>query len=111
MTKATKAADTAAARRAGWAKHIGEWERSGQTQSVFCAKRGLSLSALRWWRGQLKRPGTPNAGVSFLPIALAADRCGGSEALIEIELRSRTRLRLQGEAALRAVDQLIARVR
>ena len=75
MTKATKSADAAAARCAGWAKHSGEWERSGQTQSVFCAKRGLSLSALRWWRGQLKRAGALKTGMSFLPIALAADRC------------------------------------
>lgn len=111
MTIATKAADAAAARRVRWAKHVGEWERSGQTQAVFCAQRGLSLSALRWWRRRLKRPGAVNAGVSFMPLGLASDRDRGGGALIEIELRSRTRLRFEGEAALQAVARLVARVK
>ena len=110
MTKVTKAKSAAAARRARWAGNLGDWERSGQTQSAFCAERSLTLSSFRWWRAQLRHPVAAKPNVAFLPIALGADR-SGSGAVIEIELRSRTRVRLEGEAALRAVDRLVARIR
>lgn len=110
MTKAVKHLDSAA-KRAQWAKRIGEWERSGQTQRAFCAQRGLSLWSLHWWRARLKRVEKAKTGVAFLPMAITAQPPESSGALIEIELRSKTRLRFEGEAALRALDRLIARVR
>ena len=41
----------------------------------------------------------------------AAPISGAGTAVVEIELRSKTRLRLEGEAALRAVAGLIGRIR
>ena len=110
MTKAMKEMGATAGKRARWMKHVGEWERSGQTQRVFCAEHGLALSSFQWWRTRLARAKRVKRGASFLPIALGADRSAGG-AVIEIELRSRTRVRLEGEAALRAVDRLVARIR
>jgi hypothetical protein len=108
MAKTTKAADTAAGRRERWAKHVADWQRSGRSQRAFCAERRLALLSFQWWRARLRRADAPGPG--FLPIAL-----GGGEAavgaVIEVELRSRTRLRLEGEAALRAVDRVVARIR
>ena len=110
MTKATKGTSAAVAKRAGWMKQVGEWERSSQTQRAFCAERGLSFASFQWWRRRLARSDAAKVKVPFLPIALGADRSAGG-AVIEIELRSRTRVRLEGEAALRAVDRLVSRIR
>lgn len=42
--------------------------------------------------------------------AVSAD-CDGAMNVVEVELRSRTRLRFEGEAALQAMAQLVARVK
>ena len=106
MTGKTKVAlSEAAAKRAFWGKRITEWERSGQTQRAFCAQRGLALSTFQWWRVRGKEREAIKAATPFLPIAM------GAMNVVEIELRSRTRLRFEGEAALQAVAQLVARVK
>lgn len=96
-------------KRAVWAKHMGEWQRSGQTQRAYCAKRGLALSTFQWWRGKLRRVEQQDSEVAFLPLALNA--APSNVAVIEVELRSKTRLRLEGEAALRALGAVVARIR
>lgn len=96
-------------RQAEWKKRIGQWERSGQSQRVFCVKRGLALSTFQWWRSKLRRSEASRAATTFLPLELNAAPAGA--AAIEVELRSKTRLRLEGEAALRALDSVVARIR
>jgi hypothetical protein len=95
----------AAAKRAYWDGRITQWERSGQTQRAFCAERGLVLSTFQWWRARAKRREAAKAVAPFLPIAMHA------VSVVEVELRSRTRIRFEGEAALQAVAQLTARVK
>ena len=109
MTDGTKVAGSkATAKRAYWGKRIIEWERSGQTQRAFCSQRGLALSTFQWWRMRGKRREAMKVATPFLPIAM-----GPMSAMnvVEIELRSRTRMRFEGEAALQAVAQLVARVK
>ena len=109
MTIKTKVAGgQAVAKRAHWGKQITEWERSGQTQKAFCAQRGLVLSTFVWWRRQANLRDAVKSVTPFLPIALGPV---GAMSVVEVELRSRTRLRFEGEAALRAVAQLVARVK
>ena len=111
MTKLPEEMEVAAGKRARWTQQLGEWKRSGQTQRVFCAEHGLALSTFQRWRARLAGAARGAKGsASFLPIALGADRSAGG-AVIEIELRTRTRVRLEGEAALRAVDRLVSRIR
>ena len=93
------------AKRAYWGKRILEWERSGQTQKAFCIERGLVLSTFQWWCAQRKRRAAVKPVTPFLPIAMHA------VSVVEVELRSRTRIRFEGEAALQAVAQLTARVK
>ena len=95
----------AVAKRAYWGKRITEWERSGQTQRAFCAQRDLALSTFQWWRMRGKRREAMKVATPFLPIAM------GAMNVVEVELRSRTRMRFEGEAALQAVAQLVARVK
>lgn len=102
------AGGAATAKRAYWDKQLSEWERSGQAQRVFCAQRGLVLSTFVWWRRQAKRRDAVRSVAPFLPIAMGSM---GATSVVEVELRSRTRLRFEGEAALQAVAQLVARVK
>jgi len=97
--------DSAAAKRAYWGERITEWERSGQTQKAFCAQRDLVFATFKWWLGQGKRRVAATPSAPFLPIAMHA----GS--VVEVKLRSRTRIRFEGEAALQAVALLTARVK
>jgi hypothetical protein len=109
MTGKTKVAGSeAAAKRAYWGKRITEWEHSGQTQRTFCAQRGLALSTFQWWRIRGKRRDAMKSATPFLPMAMGAM---SAMSVVEIELRSRTRMRFEGEAALQAVAQLVARVK
>ena len=106
MTGKTKVAGgEVAAKSAYWGKRIAEWERSGQTQRAFCAQRDLALSTFQWWRMRGKRREAMKVATPFLPIAM------GAMNVVEVELRSRTRMRFEGEAALQAVAQLVARVK
>jgi len=86
-------------------QRITDWERSGQSQKAFCAKHGLVLSTFQWWCAQRKRRAVAKSVTPFLPIAMH------SVSVVEVELRSRTRIRFEGEAALQAVAQLTARVK
>ena len=109
MTSKPKVAESKAeAKRANWGARITEWERSGQTQRAFCAQRDLALSTFQWWRGRGKRREARKSAPGFLPIAMGAM---GTLNVVEVELRSRTRMRFEGEAALQAVAQLVARVK
>jgi len=94
------------AKQAYWDKRIGQWRESGLSQRVFCETQGLALSTFQWWR---KRLADSRGGQArFLPLALEAP--AGAAAVVQVELKSGTRLRLEGEAALRAVDALVRRV-
>ncbi len=94
-----------AAKRAYWGQRMTEWEHSGQTKKAFCAEHGLVLSTFQWWCAQRKRRAVAKPVTPFLPIAMHA------VSVVEVELRSRTRIRFEGEAALQAVAQLTARVK
>ena len=97
--------DVVTTKRAYWEKRILEWEHSGQSRKAFCVERGLVLSTFQWWCAQRKRRVVAKPVTPFLPIAMHA------VSVVEVELRSRTRIRFEGEAALRAVAQLTARVK
>ena len=109
MTVKTKVAGReAVAKRAYWGKRITEWEHSGQTQRAFCAQRDLAFSTFQWWRGRGKRREAKKSTPAFLPLTMGTM---SALSVVEVELRSRTRIRFEGEAALQAVAQLVARVK
>ena len=93
-----------AAKRTYWGRLVAEWKRSGQSQKAFCVERSLVLSTFQWWCARLRRESV-KAAKPFLPIALH------TPSVVEVELRSRTRIRFEGEAALQAVARLTARVK
>jgi len=38
-----------------WARHVGEYRRSGLSQGAYCRRHGLSKSSLGYWCGKLAR--------------------------------------------------------
>lgn len=96
------------AKQAYWDRRIAQWRDSGLSQRVFCESQGLALSTFQWWRKRLAE--SPSAQPRFLPIELKPAAAATAAAMVQIELASGTRLRLEGEAALRAVDALVRRV-
>jgi hypothetical protein len=96
------------AKQAYWDRRIAQWRDSGLSQRVFCESQGLALSTFQWWRKRLAE--SPSAQPRFLPIELKPAAAATVGATVQIELASGTRLRLEGEAALRAVDALVRRV-
>ncbi len=111
MATEGKAARSAPAKRARWAKRITQWKQSDQTQKAFCARRGWALSTFQWWRARTKQGQASNApAVSFLPLTVAAAK-DVAPAAVEVELASKTRIRFEGAAAERATDRLLARIR
>jgi len=100
------------AKRVLWSKRIAQWEGSGRTQREFCANHGLALSTFQWWRRRLADSEGHTGGAVFLPLPVNPGPTSGSGAsVVEVELRSGTRLRFEGEAAQMAVRSLVARVR
>jgi hypothetical protein len=109
MAQARKAgSEELEAKQAYWGKRIAQWRDSGLSQRVFCETQGLALSTFQWWRKRLGEG--RGAQPSFLPIALTGAAPGAAAAVVQVELKSGTRLRLEGEAALRAVAALVRRV-
>ncbi|MPZ45732.1 MAG: hypothetical protein GEV05_20550 [Betaproteobacteria bacterium] len=96
-------------KRTLWARRIEQWKRSGKTQREFCARQSIAISTFQWWRARLSRSGATSGQALFVPLPVMS----ATEAVsaIEVELRSGTRMRFEGEAARAAVDRLIARVR
>jgi hypothetical protein len=93
-----------------WAKRIAQWKCSGLAQRAFCAKHGLAVSTFRWWRKRLADAQRAVSQPLFIPLAVDSGAAAAAS-VVEVELRSGTRLRFEGEAAHAAVAALIARVR
>lgn len=99
-------------KRALWSRRIEQWKRSGKTQREFCAQHSIALATFQWWRARLRagKVSGVQAQSLFVPLAVANEPVAAA-GVIEIELRSGTRLRFEGEAARGALDRLLAKVR
>jgi hypothetical protein len=101
----------AGAKRARWSTRIAQWEGSGLSQREFCANHGLVLSTFQWWRRRLADVGQRTSDAVFVPLAMNPQPVTSATSVVEVELRSGTRLRFEGEAAQLAVRSLVRRVR
>ena len=112
MKNVAKWADGGNAKRALWSGRIEQWKRSGETQREFCAMRSIALSTFQWWRARLGtgKVSRQEAQSLFVPLPVANEWIPVA-GVVEVELRSGTRVRFEGEAARVAVDRLVAKVR
>ena len=89
---------------AQWAKIIAAQRRSSLTIVEFCRRRNLALATFGYWRRRLAKPAiAATAAQRFLAVPLVAL----SAAPIEVELGT-LHMRLDGAAAVRLVDALVA---
>ena len=100
------------AKRALWWRRIEQWKRSGKTQREFCRQHSIALATFQWWRARLRAGKVSGAQAQslFVPLAVANEPAAAA-AVIEVGLRSGTRLRFEGEAARGVLDRLLAKVR
>lgn len=91
-----------------WAKLLGEQRRSGLTVDVFCTERRLAKSTFWYWRRRVAVSATQVAEVgtaaNFLAVAVSAPNES-----FEI-LAGDLRVRLEGVAAQRVLDAIVARI-
>lgn len=92
-----------------WRELFDAYSASGLSAEAFCGEHGLARSSFRRWHRRLHAPGQGEIPVampaSFLSIPLTAQ----DAASIEVRLDNMT-VRLEGGAALRIVDAIVARI-
>lgn len=57
--------------RRGWAEIAEAWERSGESQTAFAAKRGIALETLRSWIYRRRRQRQPVSGARMVEVRVA----------------------------------------
>ena len=91
---------------AQWAKIIAAQRQSSLTIVEFCRRRDLAVATFGYWRRRLARLTTvATAAQRFLAVPVIAP----TAAPIEVELGT-LRMRLDGAAAARVVDAIVARI-
>ena len=87
--------------REEWMRELlAEYERGDETQREFCARYGMSVSSLQWWKRELKRrgqslePSSP-APPTFVSVEVIEERTGARPAGgFELALTSGETLRI-----------------
>lgn len=108
-----------------WRDRSEDWESSGQTQADFCAERGLSLPAFRWWRWKLKQEGSGSTrsrvreeggGMRLVPVRVVAAKAQSPTSVpcsvppasaFEVLLESGTCIRVPGDFDAEALSRLL----
>jgi hypothetical protein len=110
-----------------WRDRSEDWESSGQTQADFCAERGLSLPAFRWWRWKLKQEGSGSTsslvreegnGMRLVPVRVVDAKAqsptpvsssvsGPPASAFEVLLESGTCIRVPGDFDAEALSRLL----
>ena len=101
MTKEEKAAI--------WRRRVEEQQDSGLSTKVYCAREGLAVASLHYWRKRLggrQREGAVQAP-DFMPVTLAPTSPVAPVAPIEIRLRSGRSLQLSGRVDLSWLRSLV----
>ncbi len=72
-------------RREHWARHVRDWESSGQSQAAYCATQGLKLNTFKDWATKVRKSGglsaEPKQGLSWVPVKVQADEVSSGLAL------------------------------
>lgn len=89
-----------------WAAIIAAQRQSTLTLVEFCRRRQIALATFRYWR---KRLALPAAGAQPTQRFLAVPLVGPMAGPIEVDLGT-LRVRLEGAAATRVIDAIVARI-
>jgi transposase len=90
-----------------WRHHIRDWQDSGLSIRVFCARRGLSQPSFYAWRSELQRRDSKEA--LFLPIRPLADVASPNDMpALEVFLPGGRRIRVAPGFDAATLRQLLA---
>jgi hypothetical protein len=64
-------------KRAFWETHVEQWQRSELSQSAYCRHNDLKAHLFFYWRRRILEP---TSDVSFVPLALPANRVANQRA-------------------------------
>ena len=98
-----------------WQERVEERARLGESVRAYCAARGLAMNTFRRWVCRLRKDSKPAARTQMnktfieVPIAKAA-QASGAGCAIEVRLGRGVRVKLEGEAALRALGLVLGRL-
>lgn len=92
-----------------WTKTIAEQRRSGLPVTEFCRRRGLAKATFWWWRKRLLRVAPATVVAPPVQRFLALPLVSPVAEHVEVDLGA-LRVRLEGAAATRVVDAIIARL-
>jgi hypothetical protein len=99
-----------------WQRHVEERARLGQSVHAYCMERGLALNTFRRWAQRLEgREKAPTrkqgkAKVAFLQVPIERAQHEAALSPIEVSLGPAVRIRLEGEAAVRVLGLVLARL-
>jgi len=54
--------------RSKWERHIGQWKRSGKSQSAYCRENALNKVRFRYWKKRYAGDAPGDTGVTFVPL-------------------------------------------
>ncbi len=88
------------AKQAQWRKRVSAFEQSGLTRKAWCARAGVAVATLDYWRTRL-RGGGAGSVQALVPIVVSDEpalsaRCAGA-GTIEIDLGGGVRLRADAQ--------------
>ena len=92
-----------------WRETVAEWEKSGESVSVFCSRRGLQQPSFYGWRRTLRerdgQPSTAQRKGTLVPLRVVP------EAILEVVLPMGLVVRVPGTAEASVVAKLVAALR
>ena len=90
-----------ASRRREWQDRLFRYRRSGLSVARFCENEGVSASAFYYWKRRLTSQTPP--GPRFVPVSVVGERL-----YVEVELPSRTIVRLPEGLAPKMLEAVLA---
>lgn len=98
---------TSVRRREEMLRHVMTWEKSGQTQSEYCKRHGLSYYSFDYWRGQALK-GQPSVGKNaFIPVVPKISEAMSCDNPVEVVLREGVSVRWPTGRPIEELAQLL----
>lgn len=100
-----------------WRRHIERWQKSGLTQVKYCQEANLSVTALRWWKSELREEVVPKkakvcsrlgSAASFTEVVMPGLTDPETDYDYEIVLANQNQLRLRKGFDSESVSDLLS---
>lgn len=96
-----------------WRRLVAAQPRSGLSIAAWCAEHGVPASSFYAWRRELAKRDAEGKSLpaALLPVEIFSSAAGSSRAALEIELPSRTKVRVRPGCELEMLRQVLTMLR